>query len=226
MKTKTKRVLAYIALWALLSLNIWTSLAATQIGTGSVTWDAWFDSAIIWDDSFPWTASWSVSWIVVTATVDPTLNMTISTGAIDLWTLNTATYSTWTLDIEIWTNAVNWVTVTARSSSWWLANVTDNSIIINDDTQVGFQDWIAESYRFASAMNAATDSSFAGITQTANLSSEINENTTEHTVYTSDKPEQDDGVNDVTFSVSAKSNAQTPAWSYQDTITFTVTGNF
>ena len=54
----------------------------------------------------------------------------------------------------------------------------------------------------------------------------LNDNSSEHTVYTSNKPEQLSGVDDILFSVSAKANAQTAAGNYQDTITFTVTGNF
>lgn len=225
-KTKIKKALAILALWALVSTNFWVAIAA-QIGTGTVTWTTSFDSAINWDWTYTtWSASGSISWIVVTATVEPVLNMTISTWAINLWVLWTSDFSTWSVNLEIWTNAINWVVVTARSNSGWLANTSDNSIIINDDTQAGFQDWVAENYKFSSSTWATADSTISWFNATATLDTEVNENTTEHTVYTSNKPEQNDQVNDVVFTVSAKANAQTPAWSYQDTITFTVTWNF
>jgi len=43
--------------------------------------------------------------------------MTISTGAISLGTLTSASYSTGSLNIEIGTNAVDGVSITARSQS-------------------------------------------------------------------------------------------------------------
>lgn len=221
-KTKIKKLLALVAVSALATTQLGNVFAASQIGTGSVVGDAGFDSAVMWDDNFPGTATGTVSGIVVTANVAPTLNMTISTGAIDLGTLNAADFSTGSLDIEIGTNAVNGVTVTARSSSGGLTNTSDNSIQINDLATDG----IAEDYKFSSALNAAADSTVTGFTSSATLDTQVNDNTTEHTVYTSNKPEQNLNVDDITFSVAAKANAQTPAGNYQDTITFTVVGNF
>jgi hypothetical protein len=84
-KTKIKKVLAAISLIALASMNFsGTVNAATQIGTGSVSGTSSFDSAIMWDDNFPGSATGSVSGIVVTANVQPTLSLVVSTGAIDL----------------------------------------------------------------------------------------------------------------------------------------------
>jgi hypothetical protein len=148
--------------------------------------------------------------------------MTISTWAIALWELSASSLISWSLDIEIGTNAVDWVVVTARSGSGWLTNTADNTIQINNLTT----DWIAETYTFSSALNAATDSSYATITQTATLNADVNNNTTEHVVYTTDKPEATNGIDDVTFTVSSQIDSQTPAGSYQDTVTFTVTGTF
>lgn len=222
-KTKIKKVLATLALTAIATATLGSTYAATQIGTGSVTGDAGFDTAIIWDDSFPGTASGSVSGIVVTATVDPTLNMELSTGAIDLGTLVAGTPSTGTLDIEIGTNAANGVSITARSGSGGLTNTSDNSIQINDLTTDGN----AESYKFQSAIGVeGSDSTVTGFTESATLDSEVDNNSTEHTVYTSNKPQNTTGLNDIVFTVEATSNAQTAAGNYQDTITFTVTGNF
>jgi len=219
--TKIKKAAAIAAITA---LTMTSAYAATQIGTGSVTGDSSFDSPINWDETYGWTAnaSGSVSNILVKATVEPSLNMEISTWTIDLGLLAAGVESSWSLDLEIGTNAANGASITARSQSGGLTNTSDNNIQINDLTADG----VAESYKFASAIDAAADSTVSGFTQTANLDTEVDDNTTEHVVYDSNKPQATDGVNDVKFTVKATTDAQTPAWNYEDHITFTVTGNF
>ncbi|MFA5917239.1 MAG: hypothetical protein WC850_03335 [Candidatus Gracilibacteria bacterium] len=218
-KTKTNKILAILTI-AILTMN--STYAATQIGTGSVSGTSSFDSAVIWNDAIPGVATGTVSGIIVTASVLPTLNMVISTGAINLGTLNASAYSTGSLDIEIGTNAANGVNVTAKSNAGGLHSTSNGSTINNTIT-----DGLAESYKFSSALNAASDSSVSGYTQTANLSTEVSDTTTSHTLYNTNKPESSSGVNDVTFSVSAKIDQQTPAGTdYQDTVTITVVGNF
>lgn len=223
-KTKIKKALAWVAISALIVAPFSSTFAAaSQIGTGSVSWTWAFNSAIMWDWNFPWSASWTVSWIVVTATVTPVLNMALSTDLINLWALNSSTYSSWSLNIEIWTNAVGWVVVTAKSNSGWLTNTTDNAIQINNLST----DWVAENYKFASSTWAASDSSYSSFNVTNLLSAtEINTVGQTQTIYTTNKPEQTNGINDINFEVSAKSNAETPSWSYQDTINFTVSWTF
>lgn len=219
LKTNTKKILAILTV-AFYTMN--TAYAATQIGTWSVTWTSAFNTWIIRNDTIPWLATGSINWIIVSAQVLPTLNMIVSTGAINLGTLNASTYSTWSLDIEVGTNAANWVNITAKSGTGWLRSASNWSII-NDQVT----DWLAESYRFASALNAASDSSVSWYTQTANLNTEVNNNTTSHTLYNTNKPESSSWVNDVTFFVAAQIDEQTPAWSdYQDTVTITVVWNF
>ena len=225
MKTKIKKVLGSIALVAIATTTLGSTYAATQIGTGSVTGTGAFDSAIMWDDNFPGTASGSVSGIKVIARILPTLTMEISTGTIDLWDLTANVTSSGSLFLEIGTNAKSGVSVTARSSSGWLVNTSD-STIINDDTQAGFQDGIAESYTFASTPNATNDSSYSSFTASWLSTTEVNENTTEHVIYNTNKPESANSVDDVEFVVSATATNETSAWYYEDTITFTVTGNF
>ena len=219
--TKMKKAIAIAAVTALTATS---AFAATQIGTGSVTGDTSFDSPINWDDTFGGTAnaSGSVSNILIQATVAPTLNMEISTGAINLGNLVAWVEATGNLDLEIGTNAAAGASITARSQSGGLTNTTDTSIQINDLTADG----VAESYKFASAINAAADSTVSGFTQDASLDTEVDNNTTEHTVYTSNKPQATNGVDDVTFTVKATADAQTPAGAYEDHVTFTVTGNF
>jgi len=219
--TKIKKAAAIAAITA---LTMTSAFAATQIGTGSVTGDATFDSVINWDATFGNTAnaSGSVANVLIQATVAPTLNMEISTGAINLGLLAAGVESTGSLDLEIGTNAVAGASITARSQSGGLTNTTDNAVQINNLTTDG----VAESYIFASALNAASDSTVTGFTQSAALNSEVADNSTEHTVYTSDKPQATNGINDVTFTVKATADAQTPAGAYEDHVTFTVTGNF
>jgi len=218
MKTKIQKAFAIIAL-ACVAL---TNVHATQIGTGSVTGSGAFDTAINWDDAFPGTASGSVSNIKIKARVNPVLNMAISLEEIDLGVLAAGVASAGSLDLEIGTNAVSGVTITARSQSGGLTNVSDNSVQINNLTA----DEIAESYTWASTANATDDSSYASFAATGLAALEVNDDSTEHTVYSTNKPESTTGVDDVTFTVSATAEVETPAGDYEDYVTFTVTGNF
>ena len=227
-KTKIKKAIALAGITTIAATSALggalNTYAATQIGTGSVTGTSAFDTAIMWDGTYTAnSASGSVSNIIVTATVLPVLNMVISTGAIDLGTLTAWVESTGSLGIEVGTNAANGVTITARSGSGGLTNTSDNTIQINNLTT----DWVADSYTFASTAGTH-DSTVSGYTQSSDYAAvEVNDNTIENTIYSTNKPEQDDATNDdVTFVVAATPNIQTSAWDYQDNITFTVTGNF
>jgi hypothetical protein len=198
-----------------------SSAFAAVIGTASITGVA--SSNVVWNDTFPGTATGTVANVVVTAQVLPTLNMVVSTGAIDLGTLTAGIESSGSLDIEVGTNAANGVTITARSGSGGLTNTSNNSLQINNLVTDG----TAESYTYAATANT-NDSTVTGFTQSSNVAAlQVNNNTTENTIYSTNKPEQSDPTNsDVTFTVAATSNAQTAAGNYQDTVTFTVTGNF
>jgi len=220
MKTKIKKAIAIASIAALTATTLGSSYAAV-IGTASITGGVSND--VIWDNTFPGTATGTTDWIVITAKVLPTLNMTVSTGSIDLGTLTSDVASTGSLDIEIGTNAAAWVVITARSWSGGLTNTADNAVQINDLATDGN----TESYTFGSAFNTV-DSTIGSFVSTGDLSTtQVNDNSTEHTIYSTNKPELDDATNaDVTFDVATTSNAQTAAWDYQDTITFTVTGNF
>ena len=227
-KTKIKKAIAIAWITTIAATSAiggaLSTYANIQIGTGSVTWTSAFDTAINWNETYSAnSASWSVENIIVTATILPVLNMKISTGAINLGNLSAGITSTWTLDIEVGTNAANGVTITSRSWSGWLTNTSDNSIKINNLSTDG----AADSYTFSSTA-LTNDSTVSWYTQSSDYPVvEINDNTTEHTIYSTNKPEQDDATNaDVTFAVAATPNIQTAAWNYQDTITFTVTGNF
>jgi len=108
-KTKIKKAIALsciavLSVSSLLTSGLGTAFAA-QIGTGTVTGTGVFDSAIIWDDAFPGTATGTVSGIKIKARVQPTLTMEISTGTIDLGNLVASIASTGSLFLEIGTNA-------------------------------------------------------------------------------------------------------------------------
>jgi len=222
-KTKIQKALAIIALASLAFSNV----SAATIGTGSVAGTGAFDTVINWDESFPGTASGSVSDIKIKARVNPVLNMAISLAEIDLGVLTAGVASTGSLNLEIGTNAVSGVNITARSQSGGLTNVTDNDVKISSVT--GALDPVAENYTWASTAltGAASDSSYTtGFTASGLTELEIVDDTTEHTVYSSDKPERTENVDDVVFVVSATPTAETAAGDYQDCVTFTVTGNF
>ncbi len=230
-KTKIQKVFTVIALMAIATTNF-SAVSAAQIGTGSVTGTGAFDTAIIWNDLFPGTASGSVSNILIKARVNPTLNMEISVSEINLGVLVANVASTGSLSIEVGTNAISGVSITARSQSGGLTNTSDNNIQINTLTPTA--DPIAgESYTWASTINGTNDSSFGTYTAVntgangLDVAKEITNNTTEYNVYTTNKPEAKSvGVDDVTFNVSATAKSETPAGDYQDYVTFTVTGNF
>lgn len=222
-QTQTKKVLSAIALVAIATASFSGVSAATQVGTGSVTGSGAFDTAIMWDDNFPGVATGSVANILIKARVLPSLNMEISDEEIDLGVLIPGTPATGSLFLEIGTNARVGVSITARSQNSGLTNLADASVQINDLTTDG----VAESYTWASTPNATDDSASAAFAATGLATAvEINENVTEHTVYTTNKAEATNLVDDVEFIVSATTTAETPAGDYEDYATFTVTGNF
>lgn len=223
LQTKIKKTLAVVAL-ASISMTSMSSTNATDIGTGSITGSGWSATPIVWNDIFGVgsSASGSVTDVLIKARVLPTLNMEISAEEIDLGDLVAGIPSSGSLDIEIGTNAVTGVSITARSQSGGLTNTADAGTQINDLTA----DEVAESYTWESTPAAANDSSFAAFAATGLTSLEINDNVTEHTVYSSNKPEATAAIDDVNFAVTATTSAQTPAGLYEDLVTFTVSANF
>jgi len=147
--------------------------------------------------------------------------MSISADTIALGLLTPGVEASGTVNLEVGTNAVSGVQITARSGSGGLTNTSDNSIQLNSLTTDGN----AESYKFSSTHTV--DSTVTGFTSTGDLTAlEVNDNTTEHQIYLTNKPEITDGADDITFTVATTANAQSTAGDYQDEITFTVVGNF
>lgn len=221
-KTKIKKVLAATAIAALATTQFANVFAASNIGTGTVTGNATFDTNVVWDDNFPGSATGTVSGITVKAQVLPTLNMVISADEIDLGTLTAGVAASGSLDIEVGTNAANGVTIRVKSASGGLTNTSDNALQINNLTADGS----AESYTFESTGNTI-DSTITGFANTGDLASTEVNSTSELVIYDTNKPEISDNTDaDVTFKVTATSNAQTAAGNYEDYLDFTVVGNF
>lgn len=227
-KTQTQKIVAVAALFALGVTNFGV-VSATQIGTGSVVGSGAFDTAINWDNNFPGTASGSVEDILIKARVLPSLNMAISNAEIDLGDLVAGVTASGGLFLEIGTNAKSGVSITARSQSGGLSHTSEAGVQINSLATDG----LAESYTWTSVINGTDDSSSptfaAENTSGANPLSavpEVTSNAVEYNVYTTNKGEATNLVDDVEFRVAALTSAETPAGNYEDRVTFTVTGNF
>jgi hypothetical protein len=179
---------------------------------------------VVWNDTFPGTATGTINGLVIKAKIQPSLSMVVTgSGEIDLGTLSSAGYASGSVNIEIGTNAVLGASVTAKSTNGGLKNVSDPSYFINSLSADG----AADSYKFGSTLVAATDSTAAGFTQSAALNTEVSDATTSHVLYTSNKPQAlSVGTDDFSFTVSAQPNAQSPAGNYNDVVVLTVTGNF
>ena len=198
---------------------------ATNIGTGSVVGSGALTAPVVWNDTFTTaSATGVVNGLSIHARVLPVLNMVIAgSGVIDLGDLASTAYSSGTVNIEVGTNAVNGTSVTARSTNGGLQNTTSATTYINDLTA----DEVADSYKFSSAIVAVKDSSYSAFTQSATLNTEVDNNTTNHILYTSNKPQVlSVGTDDFSFTVAAKPSIETPAGNYRDLVVVTVTGNF
>lgn len=230
-KTKIQKAIALAWIVAITATSFGSTFAATIIGTGSVTGDASFDTNIIWDDNFPGTATGTVTDVIIKARILPALNMEISTGSIDLGILTAGVASAGSLFIEVGTNAESGVSITARSQSGGLTNLADDTVKLQNNAGglvggVVFDDLIDESYTFASTA-WATDSAALGFTLGADLGAvEVNNDTSEHIIYSTNKGEPSAAIDDVEFTVSVTSDADSLAGDYEDYVTFTVVGNF
>jgi hypothetical protein len=148
--------------------------------------------------------------------------MTVSgSGTISLGNLSSSTSATGTVSIEIGTNALNGASVTARSTNAGMTNSSSGNIVINSLVADG----AADSYKFITAINSS-DSTYPGFSHASTLDTEVNNSSTNHTLYTSTRPQPLTGVNDFDFSIVVLPNAQTPAGDYSDIVVITVTGNF
>ncbi|MFZ2256222.1 MAG: hypothetical protein WAW59_00305 [Patescibacteria group bacterium] len=224
MQTNTNKLLAGALVAGMVLAS--TSAYATTIGTGSVVGSGALTSNVDWNDTYTSnSATGTVNGIVVTAKVKPSLNMVITgSGVIDLGEVDPTAYSSGSVDIEVGTNAINGASVTARSTNGGLQNASDATQFINSATTGA--DPVADSYMYSSAIVGAVDSAFGTFTQSAMAAVEVDDNTTAHPIYTSNKPQALAGTDDFSFTVAAQPDAQTPAGEYNDVVVLTVTGNF
>lgn len=180
----------------------------------TVEWDFGSTTLRLWDSTN--------DSINVTATVEPVLKFALENTNQDLWVLSTTANSvtTW---VEVWTNAVGWISVTAKSVNGWL-NSVDASHTINLSTNEALYN--AEDYTFASSLWISDWDSTA--TPSWASSTSINTANQTLTIYSTDKP-QNFSVSDydADFTISAQIAESTPAASdYNDVIIFTATANF
>jgi phosphohistidine swiveling domain-containing protein len=200
------------------------SYAATNIGSGSVVGSGALTTNVVWNDTFPGTATGTINGLLVKARINPILNMVVTgNGIIDLGILSDTTTSSGSVSVEIGTNAVNGASVSAKSTNGGLKNATNATVFVNNLTT----DEVADSYKFASSIVTPKDSSYASFVQASTLNVEVNDISTSHILYTSNKPQVlSPATDDFVFTVSAKPSIETPAGDYSDVVTLTVTGNF
>lgn len=162
--------------------------------------------------------------IAVTANVQPVLKFALQSNSANLWTLTTAFWAWITTWVEIGTNAVNWVTVTATSSNWGLESVTAGHTI-NDSTNENI--YSNEGYQFTSTLGVSDSTNAAVIA--GMVATNVDDLNLTHTIYTSNDPQNYDiGWDyDTDFTVQARIAEVTPTASdYTDVIMFTATANF
>ena len=162
--------------------------------------------------------------LTVTGIVLPILKFELEATSKDFGTLTTS-YGAISTGVEIGTNAVNGVTVTAQSTNGGLTSATASHTIglwTNDALYTA-----NESYQFQSVLwttDSTSGATIAGLSYTT-----INTASQTVTVYTADKPQNFDtaGGYDTDFGAQIRIAESTPAATdYSDTIIFTATGNF
>jgi len=217
------RILGTAMVLTLTSGIVLNSAYATTIGTGTVQGSGALTSVINWNDTFTTgAASGTINGILVRGRILPTLNMTVSgSGDLNLGNLSSTTTATGIVSIEVGTNGANGASVTAKSTNGGMTSASNSGIIINSNVADG----AADSYKFVSTLSGGIDSTAVGFSQSGAINQEIN-NTTAVTIYSSNKPQQLQNVDDFTFAVAAKPNDQTAAGDYQDIVVLTLTGNF
>jgi len=161
--------------------------------------------------------------IGVSARVQPILKFALESTSMDLGTLST-TFKSETTWIEVWTNAVGWVTVSAQSTNGWLESTTASHTINKTWNDALYA---AESYEFESTPGTADSTSWATITWAS--STAMNTAGWSITIYDANKPQNFDTSwdYDADFTVKAKIAESTPTASdYSDVIVFTATARF
>lgn len=178
------------------------------------SWDFWSAVLVINEDNR----------LTVSATVQPVLKFAIEWNTADFGVLTSdiKSISKW---IEVWTNAINWVTVTAQTLNGWLKSVSasDHTIWLSADPL-----YSSEEYKFTSTLGTPDSASSATIDGMA--LSDVTSVGQVFPVYSTNKPQNFEtaiGGYDTSFIISTKISDSTPSASdYKDIIIFTATANF
>lgn len=201
-----KKVVAIIALTTLVLVNSASAdLTLTQSWATNLTltWSADISGGLSVNGSLN---------VWVTAKVLPLLTMDLSKSTLDFGDLVVGTPNVQSLDVTTATNAKNWVVVTVWST--WLATGWDTT-----DKYIG-----ALSRGTATATTGTDSYSISSSTTTGwDVLTESNVNSTQ-TILTANNVAKANAV--TTVNLKTVIDAQTEAWNYADTLTFTVTWNF
>lgn len=160
--------------------------------------------------------------VTVNATVAPILTFDVSATTLNLGALTSAGYSAQTLNLEVATNANGGATVTAASANGGLKGTaaSGNHVINDQDATLADQ-----SYQIGSVKTANTADLRTGSTRSDLALEEIN-STAAKTVYDVTGPERADATADAVVTIQAQADDATPADTYQDVVTLTVTATF
>lgn len=214
---RNNKFLAFIAMCAMLFMTA-NNAFASVIGNITVWGPDTQSVDLNWGWSYPvWDINGNVANIKVKAKIEPTLNMSLSASEINLWVLTPWVAASWSLDIEVGSNAKNGVVITVQSTNWDLVNTADNTTKLS------------ATYKYSSTnqnTGAGLDSTITSFA-VSNTLAETDVDTAVHTIYETNKPEKnDDTTKDLKFGVSVNATAESQAGEYEDLLTFTITGRF
>ncbi len=185
---------------------------------------SWADSLNDWDYSVNFETTdgdygaayfsvWGTNEVTVNARVEPILRMALSQNNLDFGTLETSTGSV-SMSGEVWTNAVDGLTVSVLSENGWLYSDSANYTINNDND--------SENYTFEST----TWSIDNGVSPSVLSNTSVTDSSSQ-SIYTTNAVESFSNLDDFIFTIKSKISEITPAAAdYTDTVTFTVTANF
>lgn len=201
-----KKAVAFLALTALVLVNSASAdLTLVSSGTTNLSLTGTGDVS----GGLSVTGSLNV-W--VSATVLPLLTMDLSKDTLNFGDLTVGSANVQSLDVTTATNAKNWVVVTVAST--WLATwdtATDK--------------YIGALVRGSAEATTGTDSyTIESTTTNGGVALTSTDVASTQTILTADNVAKANAV--TTVNLSTTIDAQTEAWNYSDTLTFTVTWNF
>ena len=199
-----KKAIALVSLAALVFAN------STFAADLSLTWSTWTDLSLTWTTLSPLSgqqATGSLD-VWVTATVLPLLTVDLSKSTLDFGDLTVWAPNVQSLNVTTATNAKGWVVVNVGST--WLATT---------------EKYIWDLARVWTTPTTGVDS-YSISSTTLNWGTALTE---ANVVWNQDVLVADNVAKSnttTTVNLKATIDAQTEAWNYTDTLTFTVTWNF